>query len=504
MRGRYRRRSRDVDAAGAPPLPGADSPAAGGAVQDSDGGTEGGKFLTYGGEKTYLGVRVKMPVKDLLRNVRLAQGWNPEDFQENFDKRSKGDKKRVKTCKERRTSKKRLSKSLEELAIIVEVLEEDLKTGHTLSPSPQTGSLSKPPVLPPCSPESLRGSEPYTYSYTATYSCSLQYDSDRQTPDTSDGQLTGVSLSNEYDNSFHSPQTQGYNSDESDDMIPSPQSYMTCSPGTPEGLLMSPDFTGSSLQSPEADPHRDGTIDGVGGEGVCWPGQWQWSSSAFFGSQLQREESQLRDVPDSVLLHTNPQGRTALHEVACVGKRALGYAIAKRMAALHSLDLKDSEGMTALHLAAKHNHHLMVGDLIQLGATINERNNSGKSCLHLSAESGYIRVLEVLRLMMSDGVYVDAEATDVHGRSALQCASAALNHTLHKLESCASAGDTRLFTLRKEQLMETLECLLQMGGFMYTMGCGYAENVFDVAYQPLPVRSAYPILHEGGEPHYAT
>lgn len=35
----------------------------------------------------------------------------------------------------------------------------------------------------------------------------------------------------------------------------------------------------------------------------------------------------------------------ALHQVACVGKRALGYCIAKRMAALNSLDLKDSAGM---------------------------------------------------------------------------------------------------------------------------------------------------------------
>lgn len=54
---------------------------------------------------------------------------------------------------------------------------------------------------------------------------------------------------------------------------------------------------------------------------------------------------------------------------------------------------------TALHLAAKHNHHLMVADLIQLGASINERNNCGKSCLHLSAENGYIRVLEVSTLV---------------------------------------------------------------------------------------------------------
>lgn len=50
---------------------------------------------------------------------------------------------------------------------------------------------------------------------------------------------------------------------------------------------------------------------------------------------------------------------------------------------------------TPLLHAAKHNHHLMVADLIRLGANVNETNNLGKSCLHLSAEKGYIRVLEV-------------------------------------------------------------------------------------------------------------
>lgn len=50
---------------------------------------------------------------------------------------------------------------------------------------------------------------------------------------------------------------------------------------------------------------------------------------------------------------------------------------------------------TALLYAAKNNHHLMVVDLVRLGASINERNYTGKSCLHLSAERGYYQVLEV-------------------------------------------------------------------------------------------------------------
>lgn len=43
----------------------------------------------------------------------------------------------------------------------------------------------------------------------------------------------------------------------------------------------------------------------------------------------------------------------------------------------------------------------MVADLIYLGANVNETNNAGKSCLHLSAESGYIRVLEVRAVIIS-------------------------------------------------------------------------------------------------------
>jgi len=37
----------------------------------------------------------------------------------------------------------------------------------------------------------------------------------------------------------------------------------------------------------------------------------------------------------------------------------------------------------------------MVADLVSLGANINAKDRYGKTCLHLSAENGYIRVLEV-------------------------------------------------------------------------------------------------------------
>ncbi len=53
---------------------------------------------------------------------------------------------------------------------------------------------------------------------------------------------------------------------------------------------------------------------------------------------------------------------------------------------------------TPLHLAAQKNQHFMVADLVSLGANINVKDRYGKTCLHLSAENGYIRVLEVKSL----------------------------------------------------------------------------------------------------------
>lgn len=55
------------------------------------------------------------------------------------------------------------------------------------------------------------------------------------------------------------------------------------------------------------------------------------------------------------------------------------------------------------------------------------------------------------------------------GMSVLQCASVALKATVRELESSKSLNHTRLQTLRQEQMMETLECLLQMGSYLHTM-----------------------------------
>eukprot|EP00063_Salmo_salar_P094426 XP_014069261.1 PREDICTED: NF-kappa-B inhibitor zeta-like isoform X4 [Salmo salar] len=508
-----------------------------------------------------------MPVRDMLNKIRIAKGMAPKNIQGNCGKALKGEKKRVNTNRDRRSSKrKQPTKSLEELAIIVEVLEEDLKASKPYSQSNTSESPDyspEPNVQPWNSPEQLQ------------HSHSMKFSQENKMPQQATNYcMSELKLSRSADN--HKTSVPPLNSqgrcinDESDNMMPSPDSYMTYSPSsTSECQVPSPQYSvfasplsssyelgqdgGSDYQdsfspqcqdsfspqcqdsfspqcqdsfspqcqdsfspqcqdsfspqcqdsfspqcqdsfspqcqdsfspqcqdsfnpqcqdsfSPQCqDSFNPQCQDSFSPHWLSYMCQ-NWNSTAYFWNQLQREERLLTGVSDTEVLATDRNGRTALHRVVGQGKRALGYAIAKRMAALNRLDVKDSEGKTALHLAAQKNQHLMVADLIHLGACVNEKDRSGKTCLHLSVENGYIRVLEVLKNMMKEGIYVDVEATDNYGLSVFQCAAVALNVTVRELERSVAPSQMRLHTLRKEQMMETLGYLLQMGSYHHTLG----------------------------------
>ncbi|XP_004076054.1 NF-kappa-B inhibitor zeta isoform X2 [Oryzias latipes] len=368
-------------------------------VAASDGNHAAGR-PAFEGEKVYAGVRVRMPVKDLLQNIRRrSQGDRAE--QSEVCGKGKGVSKRMRARPRNRAVRVQPAmKSLEELAIILEVLEDDLRTGNAYRAASRNLSVS--PV--------------------------------------------------------HSELGATGSSDEFDDVASSPESYADYCPWTAEYHQATPPTysLSSDLQHSLLENERDT-------EQCNYQNRHQvLSSSAFFWRQLQKADDQLEGISDGELLATDQHGRIALHTAACFGKRALGYAIARRMAALGCLDAKDSDGMTALLYAAKHNQHLMVADLIGLGANINETNRWGKSCLHLSAENGYVRVLEVLKQAMLDGVLLDVEAKDNAGMTVLQCVSVTLKSSMRGGEGDQTWSQSRLDALRQEQMMETLECLLQM------------------------------------------
>ncbi|XP_072547899.1 uncharacterized protein [Salminus brasiliensis] len=408
------------------------------------------------GDQRYLGVRVRMPVKDMLRNFRIAKGMDPKDLQEE-SKGSKGSKKRVNTSADRRNRlKKWQTKSLEELAIIVEVLEEDLKT-------------SASPRLPKDHPSPSRGPEQGDRSWCehiAQQSFTAQSPPIRSFCDTNKFLMQSIEVYNSFPCSVYgqtiaplSDGQRGYDHFESAYYRHKSQPETICSPGEREYQVPSPQE--ANYFNPKTNLWC-GSTENTGSPGHPFSAQEQWNSMVFFWAQMEREERLLKDVSDQELLALDKCGRTLLHRAVNEGKRALVYVIAKRMADMKKLDTKDTEGKSPLHLAAQRNQHLIVADLISLGANINARDQYGKTCLHLSAEYGYVRVLEVLKSCMKNGTYIDLEARDVNGLSALQHASVTLKSTVRELERSVTVDQTRLHSLRKEQMMETLECLLQM------------------------------------------
>ncbi|XP_051962484.1 NF-kappa-B inhibitor zeta-like isoform X2 [Xyrauchen texanus] len=420
-------------------------------------------------ERKYLGVRVKMPVRDMLKNIRIAKGIDPKDL-EGKSKASIGDKKRVNTGTNLKKCPKRQTKSLEDLAIIVKVLEEDLKTCQSFRSPNKSLSASY------CSEyrEKCWGED------ATQHSCMAIYGQEKEFP-LSPGYLVPSENSPVHSvcSFYPSPAYhQGtdiflgnqdkYSSFESDDYKCEDQYGMTYSPSKSseyqvpspqESFHFSPNSEAWEVSPNEMNhqPWRSSQQD-------------EWSSMAFFCAQMQREENLLKEISDQELLAVDNNGRILLHRMVEDGKRALVYVIARRMAALKKLDMTDSEGKTPLHLAAQRNQNFMVADLLSLGADVNEKDRYGKTCLHLSAQNGYIRVLEVLKGFMRNGIFINLEERDANGLSALQCAAVALNHTVRELEICKSAGQVRLHTLRKEQMMETLECLLQMESHLHALG----------------------------------
>ncbi|NXU70808.1 IKBZ inhibitor, partial [Oreotrochilus melanogaster] len=388
--------------------------------------------------KRYMGVRVKMPVRELLRKIRLSKGLDSADSKDT-------------SCLislphlppfpglflfQSKQSVGQALKGLEDLDILVEVLQEDLKKSQVkepLLPAPggfwqgfssdlrasnwdtggskeAAGGLqercpSSTKLHPRCCPKdfiSLWGGEAET---------SFHGDGKNLQGSSSAGVFSRTS---EKESSWG---TQGASTDIEGHLESAP------SPSTPQDL----------------------------------------SAGSFFQFQLDREESLLRNIPADKLLAPDENGNRLLHKAVAQGRRALTYALAQRFASLNKINEKDAEKRTALHLAAEKNQHLMVSDLISLGANVNEQDSSGKTPLHLCAENGYLRVLEVLKNCKNNGVCVEVNLTDHYGLTPLHCA--ALAHSVLVLESQNTDINTdmgRFLRLRKEQILEGISCLLQM------------------------------------------
>ncbi|NXV07660.1 IKBZ inhibitor, partial [Cettia cetti] len=405
-------------------------------------------------QKRYMGVRVKMPVRELLRKIRLSKGLEPAP--------SKGEQDtscllpspsflpaRLLLLFQGKQSAGQSPKGLEDLDILVEVLQEDLNESQ----------LREEPRHP--APGGFwQGFSPDLQSCRWAGTGSKEAAAGLQGRQHSSAEPRQEKISSWKD--FHPiPRGQAQPSfhGEQGSIRRSGSPGMFSRTGDKGSSWWMQDAPPSSQEAPRGSPDVEGHFRLTP---TSFTSQ-DLSALSFFQFQLHREENLLRNIPEEKLLAPDENGNRLLHKAVAQGRRALTFALAQRFASLNKIDEKDAEKRTALHLAAEKNQHLMVSDLISLGANVNEQDSSGKTPLHLCAENGYLRVLEVLRNCKSNGVCVEVDLPDHHGLTPLHCA--ALAHTVLVAESQSTARDTstgRFLMLRKDQILEGILCLLQM------------------------------------------
>uniref|UniRef100_A0A8C6KND0 Nuclear factor of kappa light polypeptide gene enhancer in B-cells inhibitor, zeta n=1 Tax=Nothobranchius furzeri TaxID=105023 RepID=A0A8C6KND0_NOTFU len=116
----------------------------------------------------------------------------------------------------------------------------------------------------------------------------------------------------------------------------------------------------------------------------------------LFHWQIQQESQKVEGLTVEQLNMQDSDGDTFLHIAVAQGRRALAYVLAAKMARCGSLNTKEHNGQTALHIATTTNQHLIVSDLLSHGSQINIRDLWGRSPLHVCAEKGHISSLQLV------------------------------------------------------------------------------------------------------------
>ncbi|XP_069827192.1 NF-kappa-B inhibitor zeta [Dendropsophus ebraccatus] len=183
---------------------------------------------------------------------------------------------------------------------------------------------------------------------------------------------------------------------------------------------------------------------------------------SFFHWQIEQEEKKLVNVTPEQLLSKDADGDTCLHIAVAQGRRALSYVIAQKMASLHMLDIKEHNNQSALQVAVAANQHLIVQDLVSLGAQVSTTDHWGRTPLHVCAEKGFSQVLQAIqKSLAASNQYIDVDATNYDGLTPLHCAVIAHNAVVQKLQSGTPATDDVL--MKNKAMVDTVKTLLHMG-----------------------------------------
>ncbi|XP_030060023.1 NF-kappa-B inhibitor zeta isoform X2 [Microcaecilia unicolor] len=187
---------------------------------------------------------------------------------------------------------------------------------------------------------------------------------------------------------------------------------------------------------------------------------------SFFQWQIEQEENKLVNLTQDQLLYKDSDGDTFLHIAVAQGRRALSYVLGRKIAALHMLDVKEHNSQSALQVAVAANQHLIVQDLVNLGAQVNTTDRWGRTPLHVCAEKGYAQALQAIQKGATvSNQYVDLEATNYEGLTALHCAVMTHNAVVHELQQVQQrhSPEVQELLMKNKSLVDTIKALIQMG-----------------------------------------
>lgn len=122
---------------------------------------------------------------------------------------------------------------------------------------------------------------------------------------------------------------------------------------------------------------------------------------------------EMRELAAKVDVDAWDGGETALIRAVKAGRNESAYLLVSELGA--RVDVRDSDGRTALHWAAEKGNSTMVSFLGEEGAKVGEEDGDGASALHLAAKAGDLRTVEVL----VEDLHAELEAKDKGGLTPL-------------------------------------------------------------------------------------
>ncbi|XP_042572947.1 NF-kappa-B inhibitor zeta [Cyprinus carpio] len=203
---------------------------------------------------------------------------------------------------------------------------------------------------------------------------------------------------------------------------------------------------------------------------------------SFFQWQIQQEEERLAALSHMELTARDADGDTYLHIAVAQGRRALAYVLARRMAAIGMLDMKEHNDQSAFQVSVAADQHLIAQDLLLLGAELNTRDCWGRAPLHVCAEKGHCSTLQAIqRSVQTSGRLVNVEVVNYDGLTPLHVAVLSHNAVLQELSRGPPCAQSPVLLQKRKLLAECVNTLLLMGASLEAKDCKSGRTALHMA-----------------------